>query len=141
MDKFVKFIYKNRNSKKNEICIKSNNLENEFDILTIKLYTHLVYYKDFFSSVTSDNLNFYFNTEEFRNSCINFCLNRYCNCKAEKIFINDLDAYGQWIYCNKCKIWCGWRDEGDYFDINGKNIYSEITLKEYIQLFLSHQIF
>ena len=48
--------------------------------------------------------------------------NKFCNCRKGQIYIKDNDAYGEWIHCAKCKIWLGWRDNNDYFDIKGVNI-------------------
>ena len=67
------------------------------------------------------------------NKCREIAMNRYCNCKCEKIFIPD-EAYGDWIICSDCKILCGWREDNDYFDIRGKNILDTITLWDYIQI-------
>jgi len=60
---------------------------------------------------------------------INNYFNKFCNCKKGQIYIEDVDAYGEWIYCSECKIWLGWRHETDYFDINGVNIIKYIDLQ------------
>ena len=47
---------------------------------------------------------------------------KYCNCNEYIIFEPDLDAYGEWIYCEKCKIWLGWKYKNEYFNTRGENI-------------------
>ena len=49
-------------------------------------------------------------------------LNKYCHCNSEKYFIEDNDAYGKWIICMKCNIWCGWYYNYEYYNREGVKI-------------------
>ena len=52
----------------------------------------------------------------------NIQLNRYCNCNSNKIYIPDTDAYGDWIICDNCKIYCGWCYRNEYYNRDGIKI-------------------
>lgn len=49
-------------------------------------------------------------------------LNKYCNCNSIKYYIEDYDAYGKWIICINCEIWCGWYYNYEYYNREGEKI-------------------
>ena len=64
------------------------------------------------------NLSNNYKKNEYRNRE----LNKYCNCKSVKYFIEDYDGYGEWIICIKCKKWCGWYYNCEYYNREGIKI-------------------
>lgn len=128
MEKIVKLIYENSN---NTSFLKSkffNNFKSKYlDINLQKLKVFNNNYINYYQQLQLTN-------HEYIDNCINITLNKYCNCNADKIYISDTDAYGYWIVCTSCNIWCGWVDDDDFsvFDINGNNAFDIVTIWDII---------
>ena len=120
MDKIVKLIYKNSSNKK-----------------LIRIFNQYKFNYEYYKNIVFSQVKYVYNSE-LKVYIKNMALNSYCNCNSDKIYINDTDAYGEYIICSNCNICCGWKDGDDYFDVRGINILDNLKLANLIHFKISY---
>ena len=129
MEKIAKLIYENSNNASFLKYKFLNNFKSKYfklNLQKLKLFNnnYINYYKQL--QLTNN---------KYIDTCIDITLNKYCNCNANKKYIYDSDAYGYWIICSYCNIWCGWVDDDDFsfFDIKGNNAIDNVNIWDIIK--------
>ena len=120
MDKIVKIVYKNSSNQK-----------------FVRILNQYKFNYEYYKNIVFSHVKYIYNSE-LKLYIKNMALNSYCNCNSKKIYINDIEAYGEYIICSNCDICCGWKDGDDYFDVRGNNILDSFNLPNLIKFKISY---